>query len=79
MVVRTTNSALKLISTAMLVLNYFDFVHLCRKGNLIDNMVDMMEKYTDQLEEMVEERTKQLEEEKKKTDELLYQILPRWV
>ncbi|XP_071788084.1 atrial natriuretic peptide receptor 1-like isoform X1 [Asterias amurensis] len=50
-----------------------------RKGNLIDNMVDMMEKYTDQLEEMVEERTKQLEEEKKKTDELLYQILPRSV
>ncbi|XP_038077863.1 atrial natriuretic peptide receptor 1-like [Patiria miniata] len=50
-----------------------------RKGNLIDNMVDMMEKYTDQLEEMVDERTKQLEEEKKRTDELLYQILPRCV
>ncbi|XP_022085768.1 atrial natriuretic peptide receptor 1-like [Acanthaster planci] len=50
-----------------------------RKGNLIDNMVDMMEKYTDQLEEMVEERTKQLEEEKKRTDELLYEILPRSV
>ncbi|XP_072020667.1 atrial natriuretic peptide receptor 1-like [Amphiura filiformis] len=48
-----------------------------RKANLIDNMVDMMEKYTDQLEDMVDERTKQLEEEKKKTDALLYQILPR--
>ena len=40
-------------------------------------MVDMMEKYTNQLEDMVEDRTRQLEDEKKKTDALLYQILPR--
>ena len=41
-------------------------------------MVDMMEKYTNQLEEMVEDRTRQLADEKKRTDELLYQILPRF-
>ncbi len=41
-------------------------------------MVDMMEKYTNQLEEMVEDRTRQLADEKKRTDELLYQILPRY-
>lgn len=37
-----------------------------------------MEKYTNQLEDMVEDRTRQLAEEKKRTDELLYQILPRF-
>ena len=40
-------------------------------------MVDMLEKYTENLEDLVDERTKELEVEKKKTDELLYQILPR--
>lgn len=47
--------------------------------NIVDNMIKMMEKYTDHLEEIVAERTKQLEEEKAKTDELLYRMLPRTV
>ncbi|EDO27923.1 predicted protein, partial [Nematostella vectensis] len=45
--------------------------------NIVDNMITMMAKYTDQLEDIVEERTKQLAEEKAKTDELLYKMLPR--
>ena len=39
----------------------------------------MMEKYAYNLEEIVEERTQQVEEEKKKTDRLLYRMLPALV
>ncbi|XP_068741213.1 atrial natriuretic peptide receptor 1-like isoform X3 [Montipora capricornis] len=48
-----------------------------KNTDIVDNMVQMMEKYTDQLEELVAERTKQLEIEKAKTDELLYKMLPK--
>ena len=51
----------------------------CRKTNIFDNVVYMMEKYADNLEDLVSERTAQLVEEKKKTDALLDQILPRLV
>ena len=43
----------------------------------MDNMVSMLEGYAVNLEEIVAERTKQLFEEKKKTDMLLFQMLPR--
>ena len=48
-----------------------------RKTNIIDNIMYMMEKYADNLEDLVTERTGQLVDEKKKTETLLYQILPR--
>lgn len=38
-----------------------------------------MEKYANNLEALVDERTDQLTEEKKKTDALLYEMLPRYV
>jgi hypothetical protein len=44
--------------------------------NIMDNIMAMMEKYAYNLEEIVEERTQQLVEEKKKTDRLLYRMLP---
>ena len=43
----------------------------------MDNMVKMMEKYANDLEDLVADRTRELNEEKKKTDELLYRMLPR--
>ena len=39
-------------------------------------MVQLLEKYASNLEDIVEARTRELVEEKKKTDSLLYQMLP---
>ena len=39
-------------------------------------MIQKMEKYANNLEEIVESRTSELVEEKKKTDLLLYRMLP---
>jgi hypothetical protein len=47
--------------------------------NIMDNVLKMMEKYAYNLEEVVEERTQQLRDEKKKTDRLLYRMLPSYV
>jgi C4-dicarboxylate-specific signal transduction histidine kinase len=48
----------------------------CRRYNIMDNMLRMMEKYANNLEEVIGERTRQLIEEKKKADTLLYRMLP---
>ncbi|XP_062715719.1 speract receptor isoform X1 [Aedes albopictus] len=55
-------------------------LRVLRKGmkpNIFDNMMAMMEKYATNLEQLVDERTDQLQEEKKKTDALLLEMLPR--
>lgn len=56
---------------------YFMESLVFRNTDIVDNMLQMMEKYTDQLEELVDQRTRQLEIEKAKTEELLYKMLPK--
>jgi len=51
----------------------------CRNVNIMDNMLQMMEKYANNLEELVEEKTQQYMEEKKKADMLLYSMMPVFV
>nr|CDJ83893.1 Extracellular ligand-binding receptor and Serine threonine protein kinase-related and Adenylyl cyclase class-3 4 guanylyl cyclase domain containing protein [Haemonchus contortus] len=50
-----------------------------RKGNLMDYVFNMLEQYASTLEGEVEDRTKQLAEEQKKSDLLLYRMLPKQV
>ncbi|EFP05972.1 hypothetical protein CRE_04898 [Caenorhabditis remanei] len=47
------------------------------KRNLMDHVFDMLETYASTLENEVSERTKELVEEKRKSDVLLYRILPK--
>ena len=46
------------------------------KNNIMDQMVEMLEKYSNNLEDLVMERTRQLCEEKQKTEDLLHRMLP---
>ncbi|KAK2188315.1 hypothetical protein NP493_136g04019 [Ridgeia piscesae] len=46
--------------------------------NLVDQIVSMMTKYSDNMEDLVAQRTRQLELEQKKTDDLLCRMLPRY-
>lgn len=43
----------------------------------MDDLLRRMEQYANNLESLVEEKTEQLSIEKKRTEELLYQVLPR--
>ena len=49
------------------------------KANIFDNMLARMEKYANNLESLVDERTQLLIDEKRKTELLLYEMLPRTV
>ena len=48
-----------------------------KSANLMDHVFNMLESYAGSLEEEVEERMKELVEEKKKSDLLLYRMLPK--
>ena len=45
--------------------------------NLLDNMIEMMEKYAHNLELDCHERTKELMAEKVKSDKLFFRALPK--
>jgi nitrate/nitrite-specific signal transduction histidine kinase len=44
---------------------------------IVDVMLQKLEKYAANLEQLVHQRTAELEEEKQKTDMLLYRMLPQ--
>ena len=48
-----------------------------QKENIIDTLIERMEQYAASLEVSVDEKTQALIEEKKKTEQLLYSILPK--
>uniref|UniRef100_A0A914D549 guanylate cyclase n=1 Tax=Acrobeloides nanus TaxID=290746 RepID=A0A914D549_9BILA len=50
-----------------------------QSNNLMDHVFNMLEQYASNLEQEVEERTKELVAEKKKSDILLYRMLPKAV
>ena len=66
-----------IVSKSPLATTSSHFGYVCRKPNIFDNMLSIMEKYATNLESQVAERTHLLMEEKKKTDALLYSMLPR--
>ncbi|KAJ9595886.1 hypothetical protein L9F63_012905, partial [Diploptera punctata] len=53
--------------------------HDYESGNILDNLLSRMEQYANNLEALVEERTSDYLEEKRKCEELLYQLLPKSV
>ena len=53
------------------------FVLIPRKLNMVDNMNEMMEKYSKHLEELVDKKTEELQTEKAKTEALLNSMLPK--
>jgi len=48
----------------------------CRKFDIVDGMLQKLERYADNLENIVQQRTALLMDEKHKTDMLLYRMLP---
>jgi len=48
----------------------------CRQFDIVDSMIQKLEKYADNLENIVQERTALLVHEKQKMDMLLYRMLP---
>ncbi|KAL3095079.1 hypothetical protein niasHT_022788 [Heterodera trifolii] len=54
-------------------------MNAARSINLMDHVFGMLEQYANKLEEDVHERTRELEEEKRKSEILLYRMMPRQV
>jgi hypothetical protein len=63
----------------MMVYNFT--LRACRNeksgGGILDNLINRLEQYAENLEALVEDRTQAFLDEKKKSEELLYRVLPR--
>lgn len=61
------------------ILANFTLCVLYREGStgILNNLLSRMEQYANNLENLVEERTQAYLEEKRKAENLLYQILPQ--
>ena len=46
-------------------------------SNILDNLLNRMKQYAENLEALVEDRTRAFLDEKKKSEELLYRVLPK--
>lgn len=46
-------------------------------SNILDNLLSRMEQYANNLEALVEERTSDYLEEKRRCEDLLYELLPK--
>lgn len=65
---------------SIILYNNLFFPHIFRdyeSNNILDNLLSRMEQYANNLEALVEERTADYLEEKRKCEELLYQLLPK--
>uniref|UniRef100_A0A1I7U042 guanylate cyclase n=1 Tax=Caenorhabditis tropicalis TaxID=1561998 RepID=A0A1I7U042_9PELO len=49
------------------------------KGNIADNIMNLLDRYRNNLEDVIRERTEQLEDERKRNENLLLQLLPKSV
>lgn len=80
--IRSTMRGIMKFEYIMKVLLYFSFkTSFYYRGfceNLMDDLLRRMEQYANNLESLVEEKTEQLSMEKRRTEELLYQVLPRY-
>ena len=61
----------------IILLNIFLHSLMFRQKNLMDHVMNTLENHADNLEKEVEERMKELVEEKKKSNLLLYRMLPK--
>lgn len=59
------------------LLSQFKSLNGDRKVNIVDIMFRQIQAYTNDLEGLIQEKTIKLEEEKKRTDELLSEMLPK--
>ncbi len=62
-----------------IIMSVFNCCRDSDTGNILDNLLQRMEQYANNLESLVEERTADYLEQKKRAEDLLYMMLPKYV